>query len=47
MTNKPTEFDLLAMLEKLVRAIDRAPANFADGLADEARELIKRAKNID
>lgn len=35
---------LLASLEKLVRAIDRAPANFADGLADEARAVIAQAK---
>lgn len=35
--------DLLAALQKLVRAIDRAPANFADGLADQAREVILRA----
>lgn len=35
--------DLLAALQKLVRAIDRAPANFADGLADQAREVIAKA----
>lgn len=35
--------DLLLHLQRLVRAIDRAPANFADGLADEARAAIARA----
>lgn len=35
--------DLLFHLQRLVRAIDRAPANFADGLADEARAAIAKA----
>lgn len=38
--------DLLAALQKLVRAIDRAPANFADGLADQAREVIAKATGV-
>lgn len=39
--------DLLLHLQRLVRAIDRAPANFADGLADEARAAIARATGAD
>lgn len=34
--------ELLAMLRKLVGAIDRMPSNPADGLADAARELIAK-----
>lgn len=35
--------ELLDMLTKLIGAIDRMPSNPADGLADEARELIAKA----
>jgi hypothetical protein len=35
--------ELLEALQKLVAAIDRMPANPADGLADDAREVIERA----
>lgn len=34
--------ELIAMLAKLVGAIDRMPSNPADGLADAARELIAK-----
>ncbi len=36
---------LLMHLQRLVAAIDRAPPNFADGLADEARAAIAAATN--
>ena len=36
--------DLLAHLKRLVRAIDRMPANAADGLADEAREFVAQVQ---
>lgn len=36
--------ELLRHLRRLVAAIDRAPANFADGLADEARAAIAKAE---
>lgn len=35
--------ELLEALTKLVAAIDRMPANPADGLADDAREAIAKA----
>lgn len=35
--------ELIAMLIRLVGAIDRMPSNSADGLADIARELIAKA----
>lgn len=35
---------LLMHLQRLVAAIDRAPPNFADGLADEARAAIAAAQ---
>ena len=38
--------ELLIHLQRLVAAIDRAPANFADGLADEARAAIAKATEV-
>ena len=35
--------DLLAALIKLIDAIGRMPSNAADGLADQAREVIAKA----
>ena len=36
--------ELLAMLKRLVKAIDRMPANPLDGLAEDASALIAKAE---
>ena len=40
----PSYSELLHHLTRLIRAIDRMPANAADGLADEAREFVAQVQ---